>query len=52
MRRIAILTLTAMVLGITFIAGTLLDTSPECPTEDSCTVDYTDGEWVITPEVP
>lgn len=25
---------------------------PSCPTEDSCTVDYQDGQWVIEPAVP
>jgi hypothetical protein len=25
---------------------------PKCPSEDSCTVDYRDGAWHITPQVP
>lgn len=25
---------------------------PDCPTEDSCTIDYRDGRWYITPDIP
>lgn len=25
---------------------------PECPTEDSCAIDYRDGRWHITEEAP
>lgn len=27
-------------------------TGPDCPTEDSCTVDYRDGEWIIEETTP
>lgn len=25
---------------------------PNCPTEDSCKIDYMHGKWVITPDIP
>ena len=25
---------------------------PYCPSEDSCQVDYSNGHWTITPQVP
>lgn len=28
------------------------DITPNCPTEDSCSIDYRDGRWVITPIIP
>lgn len=28
------------------------DITPNCPTEDSCDIDYRDGRWVITPIIP
>lgn len=50
-----------LILAITFIvAGFLLGLAvphdapslPRCPTEDSCSVDYRDGAWHITPDIP
>jgi hypothetical protein len=41
----AILTLTLVV-----IASNVL--TPDCPTEDSCTVEYTGGEWRIIEVIP
>lgn len=41
-----------------FFAGIILTISiveakrPDCPTEDSCTVDYRDGEWYIEEVTP
>jgi hypothetical protein len=37
------------------LAGTMIDSpaeQPSCPTEDSCKIDYRDGQWIITPDVP
>jgi len=38
-----------------FALGALVGHSidqPYCPTEDSCTVDYHDGQWTITEVTP
>lgn len=37
-----------------FTAGYVFAESqrPSCPTEDSCQVDYRDGEWHITEDTP
>lgn len=36
---------------ITFMLNVLISWQrPDCPTEDSCTIDYIDGQWVITEE--
>lgn len=36
------------------IAGATLtwERQPYCPTEDSCTIDYHDGQWTVTEEQP
>jgi hypothetical protein len=46
----------ALVLGIVigvFVGGfsSRGDASPYCPTEDSCHIDFRNGEWHITEEV-
>lgn len=37
-----------------FVAGFFMptDVKPNCPTEDSCAIDYRDGEWHITETMP
>jgi hypothetical protein len=47
--KIAIATIAALVgVGV----GTMIDSPVDCPTEDSCKIDYHDGQWIITPDVP
>lgn len=39
---------------VAFLVGTLFgvaiaeEKKPYCPTEDSCSIDYSNGEWIIT----
>lgn len=47
--RAIVVTLLAFVVGCSIGDAT---TSPECPTEDSCTIDYRNGAWHITPDAP
>lgn len=47
------ITATAMII-FAMIAG-MIDArhpAPNCPTEDSCAINYRDGEWIITPIIP
>lgn len=30
----------------------LVPAGPDCPTEDSCTIDYHDGRWIIEEGTP
>jgi hypothetical protein len=42
----------AHVVGPQRVAGQGTAASVDCPTEDSCRIDYRDGHWIITPIVP
>lgn len=47
--------LAAILLVATGWAGATLThghTTPRCPTEDSCTVDYDHGRWTVTEVTP
>jgi hypothetical protein len=52
-RKITITLLATVIFGAGMGAEKVLtqDRKPYCPTEDSCKIDYHDGEWHITPEV-
>lgn len=41
-------------LGYWIWGGECPEVAPEvsCPTEDSCTLDFRDGQWHVTPTVP
>lgn len=43
-----------LALGVGFGAGWLAQATqePNCPTEDSCTIDYRDGQWHIEEDTP
>lgn len=44
--------LTALLLGVFGTLAVQSLTAPSCPTEDSCTVDYHDGQWHVTEVTP
>ncbi len=46
--------LTLIGLSGSFVAGYATHTSnqPNCPTEDSCSIDYNHGQWHIEPTIP
>lgn len=47
--RVAIL---SVVVALAAFAVGNVDTRPDCPSEDSCTVDYRDGAWHVTEVTP
>lgn len=52
--RVGFVVCAASVLAVValFTPWPLEDTTPDCPAEDSCTVDYRDGAWHITEDMP
>ena len=46
---LAIIAVTTIILVIGFIMGMMVERldTPNCPTEDSCYVDYYDGQWHV-----
>jgi hypothetical protein len=47
--------LAAFTAAVAFGAGWAISTDMQqvdCPTEDSCTIDYRNGQWYIEPDVP
>jgi hypothetical protein len=51
MRRIT-LVITSAALGVLGTLGVQAAVEPDCPTEDSCTVDYRDGAWHVSEVTP
>lgn len=49
---LSVIVLTIYAWGVFIGAIAFQDHKPHCPTEDSCTVDYHDGEWHITEVTP
>jgi hypothetical protein len=41
-----------IVTGVGVMLYTAAPDEPNCPTEDSCTVDYHDGAWHVTEQQP
>lgn len=46
--------LRAVTVALAFIALYFIvaDSAPVCPTEDSCAIEYTNGEWIISEVTP
>lgn len=42
----------AVLAGFVFLPAGDLMRVPDCPSEDSCTIDYHDGAWHIAKDVP
>jgi len=52
-RRVMVIGTAVLLILAAYVAGFALgDWQPYCPTEDSCQIDYSDGRWHVTPDVP
>ena len=46
-KRNVVFIITVLIFLAGFFTGWSTNKSPNCPTEDSCSVDYSNGEWHI-----
>lgn len=51
MKKVTTVLMGCTLLTLGFLVGHSSDT-PQCPTEDSCTVTYENGRYLVTPVVP